>query len=266
MTRPAAEGLLGPDDKPPFEIVNAKGAAPLLIVCDHASRSVPASLNQLGLADALLMRHIGWDIGAAEVTRHLARRFDAPAVLSGYSRLVVDCNRRLDTPGAMPEASDGVEVPGNRGLSPSQREARAQALYRPYHAAIAERLADFARRRVSPAILSVHSFTPVMDGFVRPWHVGVLWDKDPRLPVPLIENLNGPGRIIGDNQPYSAREPAGYTMLAHAEPVGLPHALLEIRQDLIDTADGAAGWAAIIADALAPILAQTELYRAEHFR
>jgi predicted N-formylglutamate amidohydrolase len=156
-------------------------------------------------------------------------------------------------------------VPGNCGLSDADREVRATVLYRPYHAAIAERLAAFAARGVHPAIVSVHSFTPVMNGFVRPWHIGVLWDKDPRIAVPLIANLKGEGRVIGDNEPYSAREPAGYTMLAHAESAGLPHALLEIRQDLIDTTAGAAHWSAIIAEALTPILAHPELYRAQNF-
>jgi predicted N-formylglutamate amidohydrolase len=272
MKHPAATAatsdgaLLGPADPPVAEVLNTEGAAPVLLVCDHASRAVPASLRKLGLDDALLMRHIGWDIGAADVARDLVRRLDAPAVLSGYSRLVVDCNRAVEHPTAMPEVSDGTAVPGNRGLSPAAKAARANLLHRPYHAAIAARLATFAARDVVPAIISIHSFTPVMNGFVRPWHIGVLWDKDPRIAVPLMRNLAGPGRVIGDNEPYSARAPAGYTMLAHADPAGLPHALLEIRQDLIDTAAGAAEWSAIIADALAPILAHPDLYRAERYR
>src|SRR5205807_9305398 len=121
----------------------------------------------------------------------------------GYSRLVVDCNRWLDNPAAMPEVSDGIEIPGNRGLGAAERRRRAEAVYIPYHAAIAAGLDAFARRGIAPAILSIHSFTPVMNGFVRPWHVGVLWDRDPRIPVPLMAGLAAPGRVIGDNEPYS---------------------------------------------------------------
>jgi predicted N-formylglutamate amidohydrolase len=165
----------------------------------------------------------------------------------------------------MPEVSDEVPVPGNRGLTATERAERADALYWPYHGAIEARLDAFAEREVHPAIVSIHSFTPVMNGFVRPWHVGVLWDKDPRIAVPLLRNLQAPGRVIGDNQPYSAKEPTGYSMRRHAVPHGLPHALLEIRQDLIDTPSGAAAWARIIADALAPILANSALYRREVF-
>ena len=258
--------LLGPGDPPPVELLAPSGRAPVLLICDHASRAVPRRLGGLGVDDAALMRHIGWDIGAAEVTRQLVRRLDAPAVLSGYSRLVADCNRRLDDSTCMPEVSDGTEVPGNRDLSAGERAARADALYFPYHEAIERRLADFAARGVAPAIVSIHSFTPVMNGFVRPWHIGILWDKDPRIAVPLIENLRRRGDlVVGDNEPYSARQPAGYSLLRHAEPAGLPHALLEIRQDLIDTSEGADAWAEIIAEALEPILASPDLYRAEIF-
>jgi predicted N-formylglutamate amidohydrolase len=258
--------LLGPGDPPAVEVLDPAGTAPVLVVCDHAGRAVPRRLGGLGVDEAALMRHIGWDIGAAEVTRHLVRLLDAPAVLSGYSRLVADCNRRLEDPSCMPEVSDGTEVPGNRALSAADRAARAEALYFPYHEAIQRRLAAFAARGVSPAIVSIHSFTPVMNGFVRPWHIGVLWDKDPRIAVPLIENLSRRrDLVVGDNEPYSAREPAGYTMLRHAVPAGLPHALLEIRQDLIDTATGAGEWAGIVAAALRPILAAPDLYRAERY-
>src|SRR5262249_20576720 len=128
--------------------------------------------------------------------------------------------------------------------------------------------ARFAARGVSPVIFSVHSFTPVMNGIARPWHVGILWDKDPRVAVPLIAELAAadPRRVVGDNEPYSAREPAGYTIRRHAEPAGLPSAAVEIRQDLIDTESGALEWAEILAAALRPVLARREIYRSQHFR
>jgi predicted N-formylglutamate amidohydrolase len=259
-----SSALLDVDEPPAFVLVNDAGRAPVLLLCDHASRAVPRRLGMLGLDEALLMRHIGWDIGAAEVTRRLAAMLDAPAILTGYSRLVVDCNRATEHPSSMPEISDGVAVPGNRGLTPAARAARLRACFDPYHAAIAARLAAFRAAGRVPAMIAIHSFTPVMDGFVRPWHVGILWDKDPRVPVPLMRALAAdPQRVVGDNEPYSAREPNGYTMRCHATPQGLPHALVEIRQDLIDTASGAAEWSGHLAAALGPILAAPTLYRAE---
>jgi len=173
--------LLTAADPPPVEHVNAEGKAPVLITCDHASRRVPKALRNLGVDAESLKLHIGWDIGAADVARGLARRLDAPAVLAGYSRLVIDCNRDLDDPTSMPAASDGVPVPGNQDLSPPTKAQRVEALFRPYHRAIETVLDGFAQRGVHPAILSIHSFTPVMNGVDRPWHIGILWDKDPRM-------------------------------------------------------------------------------------
>jgi predicted N-formylglutamate amidohydrolase len=182
-------------------------------------------------------------------------------VLSGYSRLVIDCNRDPADPSSIPETSDGTVVLGNRNLSTAARAARRRACFDPYHHRIAAWLA--AVRSRSPALLSIHSFTPVMQGKPRPWHVGILWDKDPRIPLPLLAALRAePGLVVGDNEPYSAREPAGYTVRQHAALAGLPHVAIELRQDLVADAAGAADWAARLAAALAPILAPSELYRA----
>src|SRR5260370_38856198 len=135
---PASAGtaLVVPDDPPPFEILHPERRAPLLIICDHASRAMPRALGRLGLDETLLMRHIGWDIGAAEVTRRLAALLDAPAVLCGYSRLVIDCNRGLGDPTSIPGESDGVAAPGNVALTPAPRVARVDGISRPYHAAM----------------------------------------------------------------------------------------------------------------------------------
>ncbi len=256
--------LLGPGDPPPVEIALAEGKAPLLLTCDHASHAVPHSLALLGLSPEALHRHIGWDIGAASVTRLMAARLDAPAVLAGYSRLVIDCNRDPADPTSIPAASDGVEIPGNCGLAPAQRAARHSAIFTPYHQAIAARLDDFAKRGIVPAVLSIHSFTPVMNGMARPWHVGILWDKDSRIPAPLLQALRTDRSIVvGDNQPYSAREPAGYTVRHHAVGRGLPHVAIELRQDLIGTPEGAAAWAERLVTALRPTLARREIYRIE---
>jgi predicted N-formylglutamate amidohydrolase len=256
--------LIGPNDPPAFELFNPEGTAPMLFVCDHAGRAIPAALGRLGLDETALARHIAWDIGVAEVTRALARRFDAPAALSTYSRLVIDCNRRLEHPTSIPAVSDDVAVPANQALTPAARQARAEACFFPYHRAIDGLLERFAQRGVAPVFLSMHSFTPVFQGFERPWHVGVLWDKDPRLPLPLLAALREePGLVIGDNEPYTGRNRHGYSIPMHAEARGLAHALLEIRQDLIDTRHGVAEWTERLERALRSVLADPALHRAE---
>ena len=261
ISRMPESSLLQPDDPAPVEICHGEGGSPVLLTCDHASKAVPRALDGLGLPPGAIDEHIGWDIGAAAVTRRLAPLLDAPAILSGYSRLVIDCNRDPEDASSIPEVSDGIAVPGNRSLPLAARLVRRRACFAPYHDAIAARLAALMKVQV-PALLSIHSFTPVMAGFRRPWHVGILWDKDPRIPVPLLDALAADRTIsVGDNQPYSAREPAGYTVRHHAAERGLPHVAIELRQDLIATAEGAATWAERLAAALRPILARRELYR-----
>lgn len=258
--------LLGADDPGPVECYHGEGKAPVLLTCDHASQAIPRALRGLGILPALVDQHIGWDIGAAAVTRLLARALDAPAALSGYSRLVVDCNRDPDDPTSIPSTSDGVAIPGNRDLSPEDRAARLAACFAPYHTAIAERLDAFRAAGTVPALVSIHSFTPVINGIARPWHVGILWDRDPRIPVPLLGALRADSAItVGDNQPYSAREPAGYTVRHHAVARGLPHVAVELRQDLIESESGAAAWAARLAEAFVPILAQSAIHRVERY-
>ncbi len=256
--------LIGAGDPPPYSVFNAEGRAPLLLVCDHASREFPAALARLGLSKAATQRHIAWDIGAVELTRALARTFDAPAVLAGYSRLLIDCNRSLSDPSSIVAASDGELIPGNRRLTSLDRELRARSFFEPYHEAITQRLEELRRRRLIPALLSIHSFTPTLGKEPRPWHVGVLWDRDARIAVPLLERLRAvEGLVVGDNLPYSGRHPADYTVARHAESVRLPHVCLEVRQDEIQRAAGVARWARIIADALGPIIMEPALHTEE---
>jgi predicted N-formylglutamate amidohydrolase len=248
--------LLGPDDPPPYRVLGSgPRAAPILLVCDHAASAVPRSLGSLGLSPDELRRHIAWDIGAAVVTERLSDLLSAEAILASFSRLVIDCNRALDDPTSIAEASDGTLVPGNLRLDAGNREARITAIHRPYHEAIAASLDRFAARGVAPALLSVHSFTPRMDGLDRPWHIGVLWDDDPRIALPLMRELSrDPALVVGDNEPYTARDAVGFTMCHHAVARGLPHVMLEIRQDEIASDDGAGRYAGLIFAALQPIL------------
>ena len=258
-------GLLGPNDPPAVTIVNPQGRAAALLVCDHASNAVPAALGDLGLDVEARNRHIAWDIGAAEVARHLAEILDAPAILSGYSRLVVDCNRALDDPTAMRQISDRTVIPGNRGLDATARAQRAESCYWPYHRAVAATIASFTERRLVPAVISVHSCCAAWKGVQRPWHVGVLSNSDRRMADLLIALLSRDSALcIGDNQPYSGFDPHGYTIETHALADSRPNVLLEIRQDLIGSPEGARHWAGIVGAALAAVLAHPELVRARN--
>lgn len=256
--------LLAPDEPRPFELFNGAGRAPLLLICDHATRFIPRALNRLGLDEAALARHIAWDIGIAEVTRRLARRLDAPAVLSHFSRLIVDPNRQLDNPTLMPEISDGTVIPGNRDLEACERRARIDTFFRPYHDAVAAQLDAMLGRGQAPALVSMHSFTPVMHGIPRPWEIGILWNRDARLPRPLMERLRAEGLTVGDNEPYSGADGHGYTQHTHGDRRGLANVLIEVRQDLIDTQQGAARWAERLGAALEDVLQDPALYRVEH--
>jgi predicted N-formylglutamate amidohydrolase len=255
--------LLADDEPAPYEFLNQEGAAPVLLLCDHATNFMPRAFRSLGLDEARLARHIAWDIGIAEVTRDLARRLGAPAVLTRFSRLIVDPNRKVDDPTLIPQIGDGVVVPGNRDLTPEAREARIESFHRPYHAAVERTLDAMTARGPAPAIVSMHSFTPVMKGFERPWEIGILWNQDGRLPLPLMARLRAQGLTVGDNQPYSGHGSHGHTLHAHAEPRGLANALIEVRQDLIDTHHGAAQWSALLAKVLAEVLSDRGIFEAE---
>ena len=256
--------LLGPDDPPPFEVMNRDGAAPVVLLCDHASNAIPKSLATLGLGPAELSHHIAWDSGAAAVTRILAARLDAPAVFSGYSRLVIDCNRKPGHVTSIPAESDGIPVPGNASVTPTEAARRTEAVFHPYHHAVEGVISAIQARGPAPAIIGIHSFTPEMDGVARPWHLSVLWDKDPRIPAPLLAALReNEDLVVGDNQPYSGSQHYGYSTEVHATAGGLPNALIEIREDRIRTPEDISRYAQILGDAFEGVLADPGLYRTE---
>lgn len=252
----AAPALLTAADPAPVRILNPDASTPLLLVCDHAGKAVPTALHGLGVPSVELGRHIGWDIGAAAVTEGLVRRLDARAVLSVYSRLVVDCNRWPDSPTLMPAISDGTPVPANQDLSETARALRMEALYQPYHDAIADQRTRIQAQGQVPVLISIHSFTPHMNGFQRPWQVGVLWNRDGRLALPMLAALRAEGDLtVGDNEPYSARTGTDFTIIHHGEAANLPVLMLEIRQDLIGDQAGADAWADRLARLLPGVIA-----------
>ena len=247
--------LLGPDDPAPVTIVNPEGSADLILICDHASNAVPAALKGLGLTERDLHRHIALDIGAAEVTGLVAERLNAPAVLAGYSRLVIDTNRKLDHPESINKESDGTVIPANQNVTPHEAQRRAEACFWPFHRKIGAGIAGCALRNVRPAIIAIHGFTPVFGGVERPWHMGVLWNEDDSLALPLIDALRThEDLVIGDNQPYSGRQQYGYSIDTHAGETGLPNVLIELREDFAATPDAQERSADILVEALIPIL------------
>lgn len=245
---------------PAVEIVKG-GDRPLILLCDHAGHEVPPEAGELGVGPANLRRHIGWDIGAAEVTRLLAPRLGATAIFNHVSRLVIDVNRRPKSHGSIPPISDGCVVPGNQHLSIEAENARIRAWFLPYHRAVARLIGRFRKAGVIPVLIAMHSFTPRMNGFDRPWQIGVLWRGDRRLALPVLEHLHGRGDlVIGDNQPYSGLREFGFSVTFHAQRPRLPHIMFEIRQDEIATAAGAARYAGIVAESLEAPLADPTLH------
>lgn len=237
------------------EILRREGDPSLLLLCDHASNALPPAYGSLGLTGADLARHIAYDIGARGVTLGLSDLFDAPAILSRHSRLLIDPNRGEDDPTLVMRLYDGSIIEGNRAVDAAEVEHRLATYHRPYHDAIAAALDSAQAQGIAPRLVSIHSFTPQLRGRTpRPWHVGVLWDEDDRIAAPLLERLRAEDElVVGDNEPYSGRL-RGDTMWRHGVCRGLPHVLIEIRNDLIADAAGQEAWAALLGRCLADVL------------
>ena len=238
----------------PYRSIEGEARTGLLILCDHAENAIPPSFDRLGLKEEDLHRHIAYDLGAAAVAERLAERLGAPAILSRFSRLLIDPNRGLDDPTLIMQVADGLVVPGNVGLDAAARQSRIDTFYNPYHRAIERAVNSAIAMGKPPAIVSVHSFTQAWRGVTRPWAAGVLWDKDPRLAVPMLDALRSfPGIEVGDNVPYSGQL-KGDTLYRHGTARGLAHALIELRQDLILGPEGQAEWATRLAEVLSKVL------------
>lgn len=232
-------------------VVNEGGGSPVVLVCEHASNHVPARYAALGLAPEDLRRHIAWDIGAAALARRLSELLDAPLFLSGYSRLLIDCNRPPGSPTSIPPRSEGTLIPGNQTLAADEIARREAAYFAPFQ----DRIATFLDRRVAAGtptiVLGVHSFTPVFLGERRVWHAGVLYRDARRLGALLLAGLRAdPALAVGDNEPYRIELEEDYTVPVHGDARGLPAALIEVRQDLLGTPQDIEDWARRIAPVL----------------
>jgi predicted N-formylglutamate amidohydrolase len=236
--------LLDSDEPPPFTVEHADGTSPFVLTADHAGRLLPRRLGDLGVSAAELQRHIAWDIGIAGVSRRLADRLDAFLILQTYSRLVIDCNRSPEVDSSICVVSERTQIPGNRELSATERALRISEIFEPYHRRI---VAELDRRRAEgrPTVLiAMHSFTPVFKGVARPWHIGVLYNRDPGFAHTLRDLLEAEGDLaVGDNEPYFISDESDYGIPVHGERRGIPHVELEIRQDLISDALGQEAWA-----------------------
>lgn len=260
----SACGLLQHGDPAPLEVINRDGPTPLLLLCDHASRKVPLALGDLGLEAASFERHIAYDIGAEAVSRRLSAHLDAPLVVAGFSRLVIDLNRPVGHPESIVEEIDGTPIPANQALDESARRRRITELFEPYHGAVNRTLARLREAGAPPAIFSVHSFSPGYGATPRPWDVGVLWNRDPRIAAPLMDMLEARGLKVGDNQPYSGQRLA-YTIDVHGGAAGLANCVIEISQDQVRDAAGIDRWSSILEEVMPEILKISGLHRVERF-
>ena len=263
MTVPYSLGIEA-EEAEAFQITPGSLDAGVIFLCDHASNAMPQEFEELGLPRAELERHIAYDIGTATMTRILAERFKAPAIYTRFSRLLIDPNRGEDDPTLVMRISDGALIPGNAAIDEAGIAARRTRFHAPYHEAIRRMLDRVLASGTVPALVSIHSFTPVMKGIARPWHVGVLWDNDPRLTKPLLERLaHENDLVVGDNQPYDGAL-AGDTLEQHATRRGLANTLIEVRNDLIATEHDAEAWGHRLAAILGPLLAASDLRHITH--
>lgn len=239
-------------DWPAVEIINAAGAAPVVLVCEHASAHIPVDLAELGLDPEGRLSHAAWDIGARDVARHLSARLDAPLIAGATSRLVYDCNRPPDAPDCIPAQSERIRIPGNAGLSAEGTARRAARIHDPYHQSLHDALDRAERATAAPiALITIHSFTPIYHGQPRAVEVGVLHDASPALAEAFLTRLKDTTTLnVAMNEPYAASDGVTYTLRKHGEARGLANVMIEIRNDLIDTDDRAR----VMAERLLPAL------------
>jgi len=217
-----------------IEVFNEGGEGPFVLACEHATNEIPEEFENLGLDDTLLTNHIAWDPGARAVAEELARLLDAPLVMPRVSRLVCDCNRPHGSPDATPAKSEIYEIPGNRDLTPEQREDRARRFYDPFRDALERALRARLQSLPPPILVTIHSFTPVFKGKARDVQIGILHDEDARLANAMLDIVEREAAlVVGRNRPYGPEDGVTHTLRFHALPLGLFNVMIEIRNDLV---------------------------------
>ena len=252
-------------DNESFEVVAGAADSGLIFVCDHATNAVPERYRQLGLPPCQFERHIAYDIGVEALCRKMASHFNAPLVLSKFSRLLIDPNRGEDDPTVVMRLSDGTIIPGNHPIDHSEISERIRRFHRPYHQAIDQVIESVMGQGVVPIVFSTHSFTPAWKGVARPWQVAMLWDRDPRLASFMIEGFRRDQTLtVGDNEPYVGAL-KNDTMYRHATSRGLPHGLVEVRQDLISDDAGVEAWASRLIELLEEANGRPDMHEIKHY-
>jgi len=243
--------LLEEDEPSPVDVINLGGDSPIFLVCEHAGRRIPRKLGDMGLSDGDRQRHIAWDIGAEAVSIQLAERLNAPCITQVYSRLVCDCNRDIHVPSFIPAMSERTVIPGNAAVTPAERDARIEEIYRPLHDRIRDELDKRSATGRPTIFVSMHSFTPIFMDEERPMHIGLLFDRDPRMASLVGSVLRADSDlIVSDNEPYALDWRRDFTVPEHGERRGIPSLEIEIRQDLIANTEGQVAWAERLAHAL----------------
>lgn len=251
MLHETESSLLQPTEAPAARVLNAQGRAPAVLVCEHASRFIPAALNGLGLDEDAARSHAAWDIGALELSVELMGALDAPLVHSRVSRLVYDCNRPPEREDAMPQLSEVFSVPGNANLTAAQRAQRVHDVYEPFRQLLSSTL---DARSEPPIVVTIHSFTPVYKGQRRTVELGILHDEDNRAAQIMLQQAQGSGLRVALNEPYSATDGVTHTLREHAIKRGLPNVMIEVRNDLIDTPKGVNRMAGLLAPILQSVI------------
>jgi predicted N-formylglutamate amidohydrolase len=249
-------------DPPALTVINESGASPIVLLCEHASNFIPARYGRLGLREADLKRHIAYDIGALAVARHLSRLLDAVLVHSGYSRLLIDCNRPLAAPSSIPARSEDTDIPGNVGIDAAERALRDRLFFAPFRERVAALLDARLRARQPTLLIGMHSFTPVYLGVARVWQAGMLYARAKGLGRAMIAGLRAadPSLVVGDNEPYRVTDEGDYTVPHQGDVRGIPTVLIEVRQDLIGHEEGQLAWGERLAAVLAAMASGTEAW------
>lgn len=252
----ADAAIISKQDGDPVEAVNLDGESDIVLICEHAANRIPRALGDLGLDAETLQSHIAWDPGAAELARRMSDLLDAPLFLQRFSRLVYDCNRPLDTESAVPPRSEVYDIPGNAGLSEAERKARQEAVYLPFR----DTVAAFIRKRIAagrpPAVITVHTFTPVYLGQQRDTELGILHDADARLADAILSLMAGANDLlVARNQPYGPEDGVTHTLKVQALGHGLPNVMFEVRNDLVADAAQQRAMAERLSDATTTALA-----------